>query len=189
MLKTAFLATGALLGLIGAASAQPQPATLNVPSVFKPAQREGYFFVGGQYVSVGGKEIATAHMFVQYHAPRAGHPALPSRAAARHRADWRQLPRHADGRPGGWIVSSSAALRSTSSIRSDADARVTTQEAYGPYARLATGDLESIFTGQERFDLFPQARLHTQWPGGAGVKGNAAFDQFYLSQVPYIASA
>ncbi|GJE15628.1 hypothetical protein AIGOOFII_0325 [Methylobacterium marchantiae] len=62
-------------------------------------------------------------------------------------------------------------------------------EVYGPYARLSPGDLESIFTGQERFELFPQAKLHTQWPGGPGVKGNATFDQFYLSQVPYIANA
>ncbi len=38
-------------------------------------------------------------------------------------------------------------------------------------------------------NLFPQAKLHTQWPGGPGVKGNLAFDQFYLSQVPYLASA
>ena len=50
-------------------------------------------------------------------------------------------------------------------------------------------DLETIFTGQENFDLFPQAKLHTRWPGGPGVKGNPAFDQFYLSQVPFIASA
>lgn len=62
-------------------------------------------------------------------------------------------------------------------------------ETYGPYARLPVEDLETVFTGQERVPLYPQAKLHSQWPGGPGVRGNAAFDQFYLSQVPYIASA
>jgi hypothetical protein len=69
MLKITLLTAGALLGLIGIAAADPQPATPDVPAVFKPAQREGYFFVGGRYETVGGKDIAIGQMFVQYHAP------------------------------------------------------------------------------------------------------------------------
>jgi hypothetical protein len=34
----------------------------------------------------------------------------------------------------------------------------------------------------------PQAALYTQWPGGPGVPGNPAFDQFYASQLESIAS-
>ena len=37
----------------------------------------------------------------------------------------------------------------------------------------------------ERFKLWPQAHLHTQWPG-EGKPGDAAFDQFYFSQMPSI---
>src|SRR4051812_27687133 len=62
-------------------------------------------------------------------------------------------------------------------------------EVSGPYARQQVSGLEQTFTAQEKFGLFPQAKLHTQWPGGPGLRGNAAFDQFYASQVPYIASA
>ena len=38
--------------------------------------------------------------------------------------------------------------------------------------RFSVRDLEEIFTGQENYKLFPQASLHTQWPGGPGVAGN-----------------
>lgn len=189
MLKTALLAAGALFGLIGAASAEPQPATPNVPAVFKPAQREGYFFVGGQYVSVGGKEIATGHMFVQYHAPEQvtqPFPVVMVHGTAQTGVNFLGTP---DGRPG-WVarfVERGFAVYVVDQVGRGRSGD--NPDAYGPYARLSTGDLESIFTGQERFDLFPQAKLHTQWPGGAGVKGNLAFDQFYLSQVPYVASA
>ena len=54
--------------------------------------------------------------------------------------------------------------------------------------RFSVHDLEEIFTGQENYKLFPQASLHTQWPGGPGVAGNPSFDQFYASQVESIAN-
>jgi pimeloyl-ACP methyl ester carboxylesterase len=46
--------------------------------------------------------------------------------------------------------------------------------------------VEQRFVGPERAKLWPQAHLHTQWPG-AGEPGDAVFDQFYASQVPSIA--
>jgi pimeloyl-ACP methyl ester carboxylesterase len=39
------------------------------------------------------------------------------------------------------------------------------------------------FTSQERYKLWPQARLHTQWPG-KGEPGDPAFDQYWSSDVP-----
>ncbi|GJD92653.1 hypothetical protein BHAOGJBA_6209 [Methylobacterium hispanicum] len=189
MLKAALLSAGALFGLVGAVGADPQPATPNVPTVSKPAQREGYFFVGGQYVTVGGKEIATGHMYVQYHAPeqvKQPFPVVLVHGTAQTGVNCLGTP---DGRPG-WVnrfVECGFAVYVVDQVGRGRSCD--NPEVYGPYARLSTRDLESIFTGQERFDLFPQAKLHTQWPGGPGVGGNLAFDQFYLSQVPYIASA
>jgi pimeloyl-ACP methyl ester carboxylesterase len=37
----------------------------------------------------------------------------------------------------------------------------------------------------ERYNLWPQAKLHTQWPG-QGAPGDPAFDQFFASQMPGI---
>jgi pimeloyl-ACP methyl ester carboxylesterase len=39
------------------------------------------------------------------------------------------------------------------------------------------------FTAPERDRLYPQAALHTQWPG-TGEPGDPVYDQFYASQVP-----
>jgi pimeloyl-ACP methyl ester carboxylesterase len=44
------------------------------------------------------------------------------------------------------------------------------------------------FTAPENFNLWPQAKLHTQWPG-KGVPGDPVFDRFFASQVEDIRDA
>ena len=186
MLKTVLTGACALLGLALGAQADPAPTP---PSVFKPAQQEGYFFVGGRYETIAGKDIAVGQMFVQYHAPvqvTQPYPVVMVHGTAQTGINFLGTP---DGRPG-WVnrfVERGFAVYVVDQVGRGRSGD--NPDVYGPYARLTTGDLEGTFTGQEKFDLFPQAKLHTQWPGGPGVKGNAAFDQFFLSQVPYVASA
>jgi pimeloyl-ACP methyl ester carboxylesterase len=43
--------------------------------------------------------------------------------------------------------------------------------------------IERQFTAIEKFNRWPQARLHTQWPG-SGTRGDAFFEQFRASQSP-----
>ncbi|WP_267421408.1 alpha/beta hydrolase [Methylobacterium sp. GC_Met_2] len=156
---------------------------------FKPQQPSGYFFVGGRYVRVGDKTTALGQMFVDYRAPERitqPYPVVMVHGTAQTGTNFLGTP---DGRPG-WadrFAAKGFAVYVVDQVgrgRSGGD-----PETYGPYARLPAEDLETVFTGQERFSLYPQAKLHSQWPDGPGVRGNAAFDQFYLSQVPYIASA
>lgn len=48
-----------------------------------------------------------------------------------------------------------------------------------------------MFTAPELHNLWPQAKLHTQWPGTGprhGQIGDPIFDQFYASQVQFPAS-
>ena len=37
--------------------------------------------------------------------------------------------------------------------------------------------LQRNFTAPEKYNIWPQAKLHTQWPG-SGVAGDPIFDQF-----------
>lgn len=54
--------------------------------------------------------------------------------------------------------------------------------SYGPSMHRGTAITEKRFSAPENAGLWPQAKLHTQWPG-SGVAGDPAFDQFYASQV------
>jgi pimeloyl-ACP methyl ester carboxylesterase len=58
-----------------------------------------------------------------------------------------------------------------------------TPAADGPLATVAAEQIERQFTAIEKFNLWPQAHLHTQWPG-TGVHGDAVFEQFRASQNP-----
>ncbi|WP_128566510.1 alpha/beta hydrolase [Methylobacterium crusticola] len=183
MLK--FALTG-LLGLLCATTAGP---AAEPSSYFTPAQQEGYFFVGGQYATVNGKTIAVGQMFVQFHAPTKvtqPYPIVMVHGTAQTGINFLGTP---DGRPG-WVqrfVEKGFAVYVIDQVGRGRSGD--NPEVYGPYARLQVSDLEQTFTGQEKFNLFPQAKLHTQWPGGPGLRGNVAFDQFFASQVPFIASA
>src|SRR5580692_5310736 len=42
---------------------------------------------------------------------------------------------------------------------------------------------QTRFAAPERYNAWPQAHLHTQWPG-QGAPGDPIFDQFFASQVP-----
>jgi pimeloyl-ACP methyl ester carboxylesterase len=57
-------------------------------------------------------------------------------------------------------------------------------DADGPQAFPNVKNVEDHFSAPERAMLWPQAKLHTQWPG-TGVPGDPAFDQFFASQVPF----
>lgn len=48
--------------------------------------------------------------------------------------------------------------------------------------------VQKFFTTVERFNLWPQAILHTQWPG-TGVPGDPIFDAFFATQVQFQANA
>src|ERR1700741_5119545 len=60
---------------------------------------------------------------------------------------------------------------------------------YGPATGFTAHYIEQNFTDIEESQLWPQAKLHTQWPGGPGKAGNPSFDQFMSSEVQSIASA
>lgn len=52
---------------------------------------------------------------------------------------------------------------------------------------LSVLTVEQYFTAPQKFNLWPQAQFHTQWPG-SGTIGDPIFDAFFASQVEYASS-
>ncbi|KAK0490662.1 Alpha/Beta hydrolase protein [Armillaria novae-zelandiae] len=57
----------------------------------------------------------------------------------------------------------------------------------GPQLTLDAVEVESRFTATELYNIWPQAALHTQWPGNGSV-GDPIFDNFYAATVPSLVS-
>ncbi len=186
------LVAGALAVLSGGALAQGtvmRPAgEAAAPSPGDPVTRASYFFVGGRYQKVGEKTVMVGQMFVQARTPAKvtqPYPVVMVHGLAQTGVNFLSTP---DGRSGWaqrfvewgyqvYVVDQVGRGRSG-----------TNPEVYGPYDRFGTRDLERTYTAPEVYDLYPQAKLHTQWPGGPGVQGNPGFDQYFASQVPYLAN-
>lgn len=179
-LFAALAASIALTTTIGAAAAPPEPAPQD--------NADAYFFVGGSYDGDGTKQFMSGQMYVRHLKPARKtrpFPVVMVHGTGQTGTNFLGTP---DGRPG-WAQFFAAQGYEVYVVDQVGRGRSgQSPESYGPYMRLSTYDMASIYTGQENYKLFPQARLHTQWPGGAGVPGNAAFDQFYASQVESIAS-
>ena len=192
---------GAILG-VGSAWAQgtvpvapPSQATAPAqpiaqgPAPDEPVTRAGYFYIGGRYQKLGDKTVMVGQMFVQSRTPARitqPYPVVMVHGLAQTGVNYLAT---ADGRPG-WVQRFVEKGYQVYVIDQVGRGRSgTNPEVYGPYDRLGTRSLERTHTAPEVYDLYPQAKLHTRWPGGPGVQGNAAFDQFFASQVPFLANS
>jgi pimeloyl-ACP methyl ester carboxylesterase len=166
----------------------PPAAEPAAPAPGDPVTRSSYFFVGGRYQKVGEKTVMVGQMFVQALTPAKvtqPYPIVMVHGLAQTGVNFLATP---DGRSGWaqrfvewgyqvYVVDQVGRGRSG-----------TNPEVYGPYDRLGTRELERTYTAPEVYDLYPQAKLHTQWLGGPGVQGNPTFDQYFASQVPFLAN-
>lgn len=58
----------------------------------------------------------------------------------------------------------------------------------GPLHTLDTLTIQQRFTATAKYDLWPNAKLHTQW-NGSGVADDPLFDHFYASVMPSLCNA
>jgi pimeloyl-ACP methyl ester carboxylesterase len=150
--------------------------------------KQGYFFVGGKYSTAGDKQVMNGQVYVEYQIPKKrtqAYPLVIVPGAAQTATNFNGTP---DGREGWtqhflrrgysvYIVEQPG--RGRSSYQPDTDGT----QAYPEVLRV-----QQRFTAPEKFNLWPQARLHTQWPG-TGTAGDPNFDQFFASQVPFVQKA
>ena len=145
------------------------------------------FFVGGEYAGPPAARVMHGQMHVEMLTPETVTKPFPLvfiHGTGQTAVNWGTTP---DGRPGwaewfvgqGWRVCLvDQPLRGRSAWQPTLD---------GPLSSIPVSHIERLFTACSEYDDWPQAKLHTQWPGGPGKghPGDPAFDQFYASQVAY----
>ena len=141
--------------------------------------RQGFFYAGGER-SEDGKNLID-QMFVQFQIPAhqtAPYPVVMIHGNYQNGTNFLGTP---DGRAGwaDWFLRHGYAVYVVDQPargRSNYD-----RAADGPASMPSTEGLERQFTAPEQFKLWPQASMHTQWPG-SGMAGDPVFDQFQASQ-------
>jgi pimeloyl-ACP methyl ester carboxylesterase len=145
--------------------------------------RSGVFYAGGRYDKDHPEAHFVGQMYVEYQIPaQQTHPfpIVLIHGGGQTGAGWHTTP---DGRPGWaqfflkrgyavYVVDQVARGRSTYS-----------PEVYGEMSAQPLGYVIQKFTAQEKEKLWPQAALHTQWPG-TGEPGDPTFDQYWASNIP-----
>jgi pimeloyl-ACP methyl ester carboxylesterase len=178
------ISTVAALACLWSAAAFAQ-----APTPSKPASNysRDFFYVGGTYVGEPGKEVMRGQMYVERLQPRQvkqRYPLVLIHGAAQTATNWLSTP---DGRKGwadyfveqGYVVYM---------VDQPARGRSAWHPDHNGGLRMYTvQQLEKLFTAAKELGDWPQAKLHTQWPG-SGRKGDPVFDAFYATQVESLSS-
>ncbi|KAF1849228.1 alpha/beta-hydrolase [Cucurbitaria berberidis CBS 394.84] len=147
--------------------------------------RREFFYVGGEYANLTLGNTTAQFMINQIYVEKLTppivtqeHPIVFIHGSGQTATNFLETP---DGRPGwasfflshGYVV-----------YLSDQPARGRSpwHPSIGTMITLSTSDIEKAFTATSSHGLWPQSRLHTQWPG-TGTVGDPIFDALYASQV------
>jgi pimeloyl-ACP methyl ester carboxylesterase len=153
---------------------------------------QGNFFVGGKYFTAGGQQYMSGQMYVEYQIPQ----------KVKHK--YSVVLIHGGGLTGSYMSGTSDDREGWNSyfLRQGYKVYVVDQpgrgrsvfhaDVYGAMNRGGAVGLQQRFTKPESYNLWPQARLHTQWPGfpapASGLIGDPIFDNFFGSEVQSISS-
>ena len=159
----------------------------------KPGERrplviaeQGTFFVGGRYSTVNDTTRFVGQMYVEYEVPERRtqrYPMVFIHGGGQIGSGWWTTP---DGREG-WAKYFLRRGYAVYVVDQPGRGRSAYNSELGPLNDPAPVlRAQQIWAAHERFDLWPQARLHTQWVGSA-EPGDPTFDQFMRSQSDAIA--
>jgi pimeloyl-ACP methyl ester carboxylesterase len=185
--SSASIKVGTLIVLLAIAIAMLAQISLPAKEATSPLliAQQGYLFVGGKYPDVKGPQPMTGQSYVEFQVPaRRTHPypIVMIHGLWQSGSNFTGTP---DGREG-WVQ---FFLRQGYAVYVvDQPGRGRSAYSADVYPPLRLPDVEDVqrrFVAPERYNLWPQAHLHTQWPG-KGAPGDAIFDQFFASQLPSI---
>jgi pimeloyl-ACP methyl ester carboxylesterase len=147
--------------------------------------RQGYVFAGGTYSTVNGRQVMSGQLYAEFQIPSSRThpwPIVMIHGGSQSGTNFTGTP---DGREG-WAQFFLRRGYAVYVVDQPGRGRAAYQaDRYGPTAPLNLETTQRQFVAPERYNRWPQARLHTQWPG-KGLPGDPIFDQFYASQIPSI---
>ena len=166
---------GALTALAatGAAAAEPPPLVI---------AKQGYFFVGGKYFDAQDGKFMSGHMYVEFQIPKRltqPYPLVMFAGGSQTGLNYTGTP---DGREG-WAQYFLRQGYAVYVLDQPQRGRSPQHPEVGPMSRTPVDRVQQQFTAPERKNLWPQAKLHTQWPG-VSDPGDPVFDQFMGQQSP-----
>jgi pimeloyl-ACP methyl ester carboxylesterase len=176
---------------LASAPALADPPRLPVATVDQSAvAARGYFYVGGRYVGEPGKETMQGQMYVEVLAPkdvRRPYPLVLIHGAAQTATNWMGTP---DGRKG-WAEFFVEQGYVVYMVDQPMRGRSAAHPGDGATRMFSATQEQFQFTSPELTGTWPQAKLHTQWPGDGpnkGRRGDPVFDAFYATQVETVIS-
>lgn len=147
--------------------------------------RQGYLFAGGKYSPGATGQTMSGHLYAEFQIPaRQTHPwpIVMIHGGSQSGTNFTGTP---DGREG-WAQYFLRQGYAVYVVDQPGRGRAAYEaQKYGALAGVNLENTERRFVAPERYNLWPQAHLHTQWPG-AGAVGDPVFDQFLASQMPSI---
>jgi len=148
-------------------------------------KRDGFFYVGGHATTINGHSYMTGQMYVEFRIPAKQihpYPIVMVHGGTMSGTNFTGTP---DGREG-WAQD--FARRGYAVYVVDQPGRGRSPylaEAYGPAELVDGANSQRRYIAQENYRLWPQAHLHTQWPGSAAPDAPAV-QQLMASQLPAI---
>jgi pimeloyl-ACP methyl ester carboxylesterase len=148
--------------------------------------RQGYLFAGGRYETIGGKRVLTGQLYAEFQIPHNlvhPYPVIMVHGGSQSGTNYTGTP---DGREG-WAQHFLRRGYAVYVVDQVGRGRSAYRAGFhGPMREPDVDAAQQRFVAIKRQALWPQAALHTQWPGG-DAPGDAVFDQFFASQLPTIA--
>ncbi len=180
-------AIAALLALTSlAAQPQTQPAGAPAKAAAKPPlviAKQSFFFIGGHYDDAHRDHHMIGQMFVEYQIPQELKHPFPIVMVHGGTATGLEFTGTPDGREG-WAQFFLRRGYAVYVVDQVGRGRSTYEpEVYGKMSSQTREYIMQRFSTVEKFNMWPQARLHTQWPGKA-EPGDPAFDNYASSNVP-----
>src|SRR5580700_4267446 len=145
--------------------------------------RQGYLFAGGKYTTVNGRQVMSGQMYAEFQIPSKQTHAWPIVMVHGGGQTGTNFTGTPDGREGWaqYFLRQGYAVYVVDQVGRGRSGYLAA--AYGPDRNVERDNSASRYVAEEKFNLWPQAHLHAQWPGAA-QPGDPVFDQFYASQFP-----